>query len=257
MKNFVITEENVKEYSHRIGMWIKENMEQANRKGIVLGLSGGVDCCVVARLCQLSNIIPHLIIMPYDDKMVKDGSFDDCAEFIRKFKFPYHIKNIKPEVDSILQVEDDDSPTTKLIIGNVCSRVRMIHLYQYAQINGFFVIGTSNLSERFTGYCTKWGDMVCDINPLGKVTKREVYILAKYLDIPESIIHKAPSAGFWDGQTDEGEMGFTYDQLNDFLLNGSSGDNLVDDLIMMRNKISQHKLKPIPMFEKPRILEYN
>ncbi len=115
-------------------------------------------------------------------------------------------------------------------------------------INNLLVIGTGNLSERTVGYFTKWGDGANDLNPLGMLTKKEVYILAKYLGVPESIINKKPSADLWEGQTDEEELGISYSQIDEYILNGTSGDKNVDEIIKLKHKITMHKLKPIPIF---------
>lgn len=117
-------------------------------------------------------------------------------------------------------------------------------------INNLLVIGTGNLSERTVGYFTKWGDGACDINPMGMLTKREVYILAKYLQVPECIINKKPSAGLWEGQTDEEELGIKYEQIDEFILKGTSGNEEVDKVIKIKNERAMHKLKQIPIFNK-------
>jgi NAD+ synthase len=111
------------------------------------------------------------------------------------------------------------------------------------------VIGTGNLSEITAGYFTKWGDGACDYNPLANIAKREVYVLAKYLDEPECIIDAKPSAELFADQTDEGELGFTYQQLDDFILDGTSGDACIDYLIKKLNAKTKHKRDPIPVFE--------
>ena len=121
--------------------------------------------------------------------------------------------------------------------------------YEYAQINNLLVIGTGNLSEATVGYFTKWGDGAHDLNPLANLTKREVYILAKYLGVPEAIIKAKPSADLWPGQTDEDELGLTYEQIDEFILNGTSGDNKIDEIIQTKKDRNTHKLEPIAKFE--------
>lgn len=255
-KNFVITEENVKQYCDEIGEWIKINVENAKANGVVLGMSSGVDCSTVARLCQNAGINTHLVLMPYGEDMNKSQNYSDAMELINKFKFDYHIFDIKPAVDSIQIPSDsnflENANTTNIELSkaNIRPRVRMTYLYQYAQINNLLVIGTGNLSECTVGYFTKWGDGACDINPMRFITKREVYILAKYLQVPECIINKKPSAGLWEGQTDEEELGIKYEQIDEFILNGTSGDEEVDKVIKIKNERSIHKLKQIPIFDK-------
>ena len=253
-KNFVITEQNVSEYCNRIGEWIKGNIENAKSNGVVLGMSSGVDCSVVARLCQNDGINTHLILMPYGNDMTNSKSYSDAMELINKFHFDYHIFDIKPAVDNLQIAESSEilenasKTNIELSRANIRPRVRMTYLYQYAQVNNLLVIGTSNLSERTVGYSTKWGDGASDLNPLGMITKREVYILAKHLQVPECIINKKPSAGLWEGQTDEEELGIKYEQIDEFILNGTSGDEQTDNLIKIKNERSMHKLNPIPIF---------
>lgn len=255
-KNFVITEENVREYCNEIGEWIRSNVENAKANGVVLGMSSGVDCSTVARLCQDAGINTHLVLMPYGEDMNNSKSYQDAMELINKFEFDYHIFDIKPAVDNIQIPKDSDflknANTTNIELSkaNIRPRVRMTYLYQYAQINNLLVIGTGNLSERTVGYFTKWGDGACDINPMGMLTKREVYILAKYLQVPECIINKKPSAGLWEGQTDEEELGIKYEQIDEFILNGTSGSEEIDKLIKLKNERAMHKLKQIPIFNK-------
>lgn len=253
-KNFLITEDNVEEYANKISKWIKEQVNNANADGVVLGMSGGVDCSTVARLCQNANVKTHLVLMPYGDNMKNVKSYDDAMELINKFKFEYHIFDIKQAVDNI-QIKDERilnnavKANIKLSVANIKPRMRMIYLYQYAQINNLLVIGTSNLSERTVGYSTKWGDGASDFNPLGNITKREVYILAKYLDVPDSIINKKPSADLWYGQNDEEEMGLTYEQIDEFIINGTSKDKKADEKIYMKKEKAMHKIKTIALFK--------
>jgi len=253
-KKFVITEENVGEYCKEIGEWIKKYIQNSKTNGVVLGMSSGVDCSVVARLCQNAGINTHLILMPYGNDMTNSKSYSDAMELINKFNFVYHIFDIKPAVDN-LQIpenskilENATKTNIELSKANIRPRIRMTYLYQYAQVNNLLVIGTSNLSERTVGYSTKWGDGASDLNPLGMITKREVYILAKYLQVPECIINKKPSAGLWEGQTDEEELGIKYEQIDEFILNGTSGDEQIDNLIKIKNERAMHKVNPIPIF---------
>lgn len=116
-------------------------------------------------------------------------------------------------------------------------------------INNLLVIGTGNLSERTVGYFTKWGDGANDFNPIAKLTKKEVYIVAKHLQVPDSIINKKPSADLWNGQTDEAELGIKYEQIDEFILTGTSGDTEIDNKIRDKIKKNMHKTNSIPIFE--------
>ena len=173
-KKFVITEENAKEYCDVIGTWIKENIENAHANGVVLGMTSGIDCSVVAGLCKNAGVNINLVLLPYGKDMNKSKSYSDAMELINKFGFDYHMFDIKPAVDNI-QISDDfikdcNENNVKLAKANIRPRMRMTYLYQYAQINNLLVIGTSNLSEYVTGYFTKFGDNAYDINPIGNFT---------------------------------------------------------------------------------------
>jgi len=254
MKFFFVNEKNVAVYTDEIAAWIREKVEQPYRKGVVLGMSGGVDCSVAARLCQLAGVDVHLVLMPYGDDMKNTGNYDHSIELIEKFNFPYHVFDIKPAVDAL--TIPDDSPyckTSELSRANIRPRVRMTYLYQFAQLTSRFVMGTGNLSERTVGYFTKWGDGACDLNPLAMLTKQEVYVLARYLEVPICIINKKPSAGLWEGQTDEDELGVTYAQIDAYIIGGTSGNPVTDRIIEERVTASAHKNAQIPVFGGERV----
>ena len=246
-KDFIITEENAKEYIERIGMFIKSRVEGANRTGVVLGMSGGIDCSVVARLCQEAGVNVTLLLMPDGTDMERSKSMQDAMELIEKFGFTYSILDIAESCKAIENLFEEMASLSKI---NIRPRVRMTLLYTTAQNAGAFVIGTGNLDERLVGYFTKWGDGASDLNPLGMLTKGEVRILAKHLGVPDCIVNKAPSAGLYEGQTDEKELGFTYRQIDGYILTGTSGDLEVDKKLEKRIRMSEHKLVPIPIFVK-------
>lgn len=253
-KPFVINANNVEVYAYKIAEWIKERIRKADRKGVVLGMSGGIDCCVVARLCQIAEVDIHLVMMPYREDMTNSKSHDHATEFIEKFNFSYHVYDIQPAVDAITVTHEvcpfsTSEANLELSLANIRPRVRMTYLYQLAQLGSRFVAGTGNMAERTVGYFTKWGDGACDFNPLAMMTKQEVYTLARYLGVPDSIIDKKPSAGLWEGQTDEDELGMTYDQIDAYILQGSSGNSEIDSLIEARTSMSAHKFDKIPVFE--------
>jgi NAD+ synthase len=217
-------------------------------------MSGGVDCSVTARLCQLAGVDVQLVLMPYGDDMKNTQSTNHAKALIEKFNFPCHVFDIKPAVDAL--IISDDSPFCESSVNaialsraNIRPRVRMTYLYQLSQLGSRFVIGIGNLSERTAGYFTKWGDGACDINPLAMLTKQEVYTLARYLELPECIINKKPSAGLWEGQTDEDELGMTYAQIDAYIINGTSGNPETDRKIEERTAMSEHKNSQIPFFE--------
>jgi NAD+ synthase len=253
-KSFVIDDSNVELYAGKIAGWISERVQSAGMKGVVLGMSGGIDSSTVACLCRKAGVEIHLVLMPYGNDMADSKSYAHSMELIEKFGFPYHLYDIKPAVDAIIvtgkvPMFEADEATIGISRANVRPRVRMTYLYQLAQMGGRFVAGTGNLAECTVGYFTKWGDGANDFNPLAMITKQEVYTLARYLGVPDSIINKKPSAGLWEGQTDEDELGMTYTQIDAFILKGSSGDEEIDRIIEKRRLMSAHKFDKIPVFE--------
>ena len=248
-----ITKSNVAKCVKKITMWLQDRVNEANRKGVVLGMSGGVDCSVVAVLCQMANIPTHLILMPYGNSM--NESKKRAMELIRQYKFSYDIVDIKPVVDSIVNLSNPfltnaSDKNTQLAISNIRPRIRMSILYTYAQANSYFVVGTGNRSEILTGYFTKWGDGAYDINPIGDLTKKEIYVLARYLKLPKSIIDAKPSAELWPGQTDEEELGFKYEDIDSYILYGTTNDTKLDEMIQKRIDFTDHKRKNVPIFSK-------
>jgi NAD+ synthase len=174
-------------------------------------------------------------------------SMEDSMKMVNQFGFDYNIINIKSICDEFESKIGE--PLIELSKINIRPRVRMTILYSVAQTNKMFVIGTGNLDERLLGYFTKWGDGACDLNPLGLLTKKEVKILAHHLNIPDSIINKAPSAGLYEGQTDELELGFTYEEIDNYILNGTTENEDIDNRLKDRINMSSHKLNSIPIYE--------
>ena len=253
-KKFLITEENVHEYIVDMGAAIKAHLEANGRKGVVLGMSGGIDCSVVARLCQEAGIDVYLSIMPYGNDMNVSASFARAMEFIEKYSFPYEIHDIQQTCDASSVLPNHPFAMgakprdLELAIMNRRPRARMMRLHDLAQLSERLVIGTSNLDEIITGYFTMWGDNANGYQPLAMLTKREVRILARALDVPSSIVEAAPSAGLYAGQTDEDELGFTYNDIDAYIVLESSGNSAVDEKIEARYLYSNFKRDPIAYY---------
>jgi len=195
---------------------LKEFMEDAGAKKAVVGLSGGIDSSVIAYLCVKAlgeeNVVG--ISMPYDKQ---DQS--DALLVAEKLGIPCNIVNILPMVSSF----PDHLQRDKLQKGNIMARVRMTVLYAYANTLGGLVIGTTNKTEAMIGYYTKWGDGAVDVEPIAELYKTDVWEVGKILGVPKCIINKAPSAGLWEDQTDEGELGMTYKELDKILKKQGDG----------------------------------
>jgi len=245
-----------RELSERLVKWIKQKVEEAGARGCVLGISGGVDSAVVAALC--SKAFPGKVLGLHMPCYSLSQDTTDARLIAETFKIDYMAINLERAYDGILQsltdlrknqkvqeMEASYSVTEKqekLAASNIKPRLRMITLYYFAKLYNFIVVGTGNRSELEVGYFTKYGDGGVDILPLGGLVKSQVWELAKYLGVPEQIISKPPTAGLWVGQTDEGELGFTYKQLDQVILTGSGDPRVVNEVNRLR-AINEHKLK--------------
>ncbi len=193
--------------------WIKKEVKQANAKGIVLGLSGGLDSSVIAALTKEAVGEKKLLclILPCSSlkKDLKDAHM--IARWLKVETKQIDLTNIYNKLLKILP------NAVFLAKANLKPRLRMLVLYYFANKMNYLVCGTGNKSELMMGYFTKHGDGATDILPIGDLTKTEVRRLARELGIPENIITKPPSAGLWQGQTDEGEMGIAYPEIDDIL----------------------------------------
>ncbi len=231
----------IKEIIPEVAHWIKDEVENSGGKGVVFGLSGGLDSAVVAALCR--KAFPREscmgIIMPCN------SSAQDCRD-AEELAGALDISWLKISLDKAFASLNEELSQVKaerdtgLAEANLKPRLRMAVLYYIAAVKGFRVVGTSNKSETMVGYFTKHGDGAADLFPLAEFLKREVREMAACLNVPRDIIQKAPSGGLWEGQTDEGELGFTYDQLDDYLENGTASPGLKERIEQLIEN-SEHK----------------
>jgi NAD+ synthase len=166
------------------------------------------------------------------------------------FHIPVKVVILDEVFDSLikaLQGDGYDAATRKLAENNIKPRLRMVTLYYFANRLNYLVVGSSNRSELSVGYFTKHGDGGSDLMPLGNLVKSQVRDMAEYLDIPRAIIDKQPSAGLWDGQMDEEEIGLTYDELDRYLITGKA-EKKIKEKIDFKISQSAHKrcLPPVP-----------
>lgn len=226
--------------------WLKETVVDANCKGIVFGLSGGIDSALVAALAKRAFPEDALgIIMPCHS----NPEDEEHARLVAKaLDLKVNKADLSPVFDQLVTSVDDDGEN-RLATSNIKPRLRMTTLYYYAQKNGYLVAGTGNKSELTIGYFTKHGDSGVDILPIADFVKEEVWELSRYLDIPEVIINKAPSAGLWDNQTDEQEMGFSYKDLDTYINTGVAPEDTKKKIDRM-NRISEHKRRVPLQFER-------
>jgi NAD+ synthase len=216
--------------------------------GIVVGLSGGVDSAVAAAFCcraigaekVLGLSLPSSISNPADTK--------DAAAFCEQMGMMHRIISIEPILEGFRTMPEFKE--SRYLIGNLMARTRMAVLYYHANRDRKIVCGTSNRSEFMLGYCTKYGDNAADLQPLLHLYKSEVYEYADELGIPKSIINKAPSAGLWEGQRDEEEIGLSYAEIDNSLqaleLKGWIAATPTEEKVLELVKKSEHKRIPAP-----------
>jgi len=240
----------VEDLTNKLVDWIRERVAAAHCIGAVLGLSGGVDSAVVAVLCKRAFPRDVLgVIMPcHSDE--KDVALAQAVA--DQFQIPTRTIALDSIFDSLLQTlpgADFDPATKRTAEANLKPRLRMITLYYLANRLRYLVAGTGNRSELAVGYSTKYGDGGVDILPLGNLVKTRVWELAAYLGIPQDIIDRPPTAGLWAGQTDEGEMGLTYKELDLYLTTGQAEEQVRRRVDAMA-AASAHKrqMPPIPPF---------
>ncbi len=193
----------------RIVEFIKQSFAKQGIQKAVIGLSGGVDSAtalvLLAEAIGPENIYP--VYIPYYYPEIVPDSITELLQ-VANITRELSVIEIAAHVQSL--EEHLDMSGKKERLGNVMARLRMIVLFDAAKANKAMVCGTENRSERFLGYYTRFGDGASDIEPIHHLYKTEVYHLARYLKVPELIIQAQPTAGLWEGQTDEGQFGFTY-----------------------------------------------
>ena len=192
--------------------FLQEETYKINFNGGILGLSGGIDSSLVAVLSQKAFKEEFIAVM-MPSSYSSDEHIKDAKMLCERFNINYIIKPI----DNLLNAYKSEMDNDKLRIANFSARARMIILYDLSQKYKKLVIGTSNKSELLLGYSTIFGDIASAINPVGDLYKTEVFEFSRYLGINDNIITKAPSADLWENQSDEEDLGFTYEKIDIFL----------------------------------------
>jgi len=238
---------NTEQLAEKLTVWIRDKVLAAGCKGVVVGMSGGLDSSVLAVLCYRAFPQSMLgVIMPcYSSQEDREHALATAS----KFSIPTKIVVLDTVFDTLLQAlpgDKGDPAASRLAEANLKPRLRMLTLYYFANQLKYMVVGAGNRSELAVGYFTKYGDGGVDIMPLGNLVKGQVRELASFLGIPQQIIDKPVSAGLWQGQTDEAEMGFTYNELDRYLVTGEISD-LLKGKIKSMIATSDHKRQPPPI----------
>ena len=234
------------EYEGRVA-WIRTLVESSGVKGIVFGNSGGKDSALVGILCKAACDNTVGIIMPCASKRNFGIDADDGRELAEQFGIETRMIDLTEVRERELEALRGITELNDMAVSNIAPRLRMTTLYAVAAAEGRLVAGTGNRSEAYMGYYTKWGDGAHDFNPIADLTATEVFAFLDWLNAPRSIIEKAPSAGLFDGQTDESEMGVSYAAIDRYLQTGEAEEK-DRTLIERYHRSSEHKRRPIPTY---------
>ncbi|MFD0589861.1 ammonia-dependent NAD(+) synthetase [Paenibacillus sp. GCM10027627] len=239
--------------------FLKQYVTSSGTTGLLIAISGGIDSAVAVGLCKLATdelsvesgkeFITLGVFQPYGEQ----SDIADSYAVAEAFKLTHKVEtNIGEAVDEIaLEVEHSlkslgiHRHISRGGKGNVKARTRMVTQYALAFDLNLLVVGTDHASEAITGFYTKWGDGAVDITPLSTLNKRQVRLLAAHLGVPDSVLKKAPTAGLWEGQTDEDELGIKYDENSDYLEGKEIAAETRDKLERQYLK-TEHKRSPIP-----------
>lgn len=193
--------------------FIRGVVEETGAKGAVVGISGGVDSAVVAKLCADAIGGENVLCVFMPTAVTPGEDYVQTKAMCKSWNIRYKAISIQPAVDAFsgMLLTGKEAPLEK---GNIMARCRMIVLYDKAKKEDYLVVGTTNRSELLMGYMTKFGDGAEDVMPMYNLYKTQVWEMAEVLGVPEEIIRKVPTAGLWEGQTDEAEMGITYADLD-------------------------------------------
>jgi NAD+ synthase len=227
-----------KETAARVA-FIRQTVADAGVRGVVFNNSGGKDAALVGILCKKANDDTVGLILPCGVRRNYESDRTDAEALGAAFGIPHRVIDLLPARDALVRGMAGLA-LTETALGYIAPRLRMTAVYAVANSENRLVAGTGNRSERYMGYFTKWGDGAFDFNPIADLTATEVLDFLRYLNAPAAIINKVPSAGLFEDQTDEGEMGITYESLDTFLQTGAT--NEADREVISRfHSISVHK----------------
>lgn len=236
-----------KEFENRVA-FIRKLVTDSGVNGIVFGNSGGKDSALVGILCKAACYNTVGVIMPCASKRNFGSDMDDGNAVAEQFGIETRTVDLTAVRNAAADAIGTAADINAASLANIAPRLRMITLYTIAGSEGRLVAGTGNRSETYMGYFTKWGDGACDFNPIADLTATEVIEFLNWLDAPLSIRTKAPSAGLFEGQTDEQEMGVTYAAIDRYILTGEAAepDKAIIDRFHSR---SEHKRRSVTVYK--------
>ena len=228
--------------------FIRKLISDAGASGIVFGNSGGKDSALVGILCKMACDNTVGLIMPCSSKCNYGEDMTDAMMISTLYRIEKRMVDLTKTAEDLKAALASAADITASAETNIAPRLRMASLYAVAATENRLVAGTGNKSERHMGYFTKWGDGAFDFNPIADLTVTEIYKFLVHLDAPKRIIEKVPSAGLYDGQTDEKEMGVTYKAIDEYL---KSGICAPEDMERIANyhRVSAHKRNPPVVYE--------
>ena len=205
-----------KEFEGRVA-FIRKVLEESGATGIVFGNSGGKDSALVGILCKAACENTVGVILPCSSKRNYSEDADDAKAVADRYGIETRTVDLSGVRDAAVHSLETVTKLNQAALVNIAPRLRMLTLYAIAASENRLVAGTGNRSEAYVGYFTKWGDGAHDFNPISDLTVTEIYAFLRYLNAPECVIAKAPSAALFDGQTDESEMGVSYTELDAYM----------------------------------------
>ena len=220
--------------------FIRAQLAASRCTGTVFGNSGGKDSALVGILCKAACENTVGVIMPCASRRNYGLDRDDGLAVAEQFDIETRVVDLTPVREAELAALEGVAQLTDMAVANIAPRLRMVTLYAIAHAENRLVAGTGNASEAFVGYFTKWGDGAYDFNPIADLSVTEVYEFLEYLNAPRAVIDKAPSAGLFEGQTDEAEMGVSYAAIDAYMAGGPVNER-ERAIIERMHRASEHK----------------
>ncbi len=227
------------EYGKYLNKWLNDLLLKTNKSGYVIGISGGIDSALCLAIClSFKKIKTYPIFLDINNSQLDKKCVNELSKSFGISIKHVDLKQQAISIKKLLGVKD------RLTLANINPRLRMLSLYALAQENNMLVLGTSNMDELYLGYFTKYGDGASDVQILNTLTKKDIKELSIHLKVPQIIIDREPSASLFEDQTDEKELGISYDSIDTFLL-GKGVPNKEKIIITNLHKKNTHKSLPI------------